>query len=102
MSKYAICEIAGKQYKILPNKTLLVDFQADAKDIDANVLVLVSDDGKIQVGKPYLKEKIKLSALGKIAGKKVRVSKYHAKANDRTVTGMRPKYTQISWNVKTP
>ena len=100
MFDYAICEIKGKQYKLLPNIPFQIDYQGnEKKDIDAQVVLLVSD-GKVQIGKPYLKEKITLKVVESIKGKKIRVSKYHAKANYRRTTGIRPKYTKVIYSVK--
>lgn len=100
MLTYAICEISGKQYKVFPNKAIEVDYQGEGeKDIEVNVL-LVGEDGKIRLGKPYLKEKLNLKVLDNIKGKKVRVAKFHAKANFRLVRGFRPKYTRLVWDVK--
>lgn len=95
MLNYAICEISGKQYKVTPGKVLAIDFQDQSKkDIAANVLLL-SEDGKIRVGKPYLKEKITLKRIEDTKGKKIRVSKFHAKANYRRIKGYRSKITKI-------
>ncbi len=95
MLNYAVCEISGKQYKVTPNKPLNVDWQGDdVKDLEAKVLIL-SEDSKIKIGTPYLKDELKWEILGTEKGKKVRVAKFHAKANYRRVTGIRPKYTKI-------
>ena len=99
MLKYAICEISGKQYKVVPNKAFEVDYQADVKEIEASVLMLVSDD-KVQIGNPYLKEKLKLTSLETVKKPKIRVAKFHAKANYRRVTGFRPKKTKVVLHVK--
>lgn len=95
MLNYAICEISGKQYKVTPGKVLAIDFQDQSKkDIAASVLLL-SEDGKIRVGKLYLKEKITLKRIEDTKGKKIRVSKFHAKANYRRIKGYRSKITKI-------
>lgn len=100
MLNYAICEISGKQYKVTPGAVLAIDFQDQSKkDIETNVLVL-SEDGKIKVGKPYLKEKITLKRIENTKGKKIRVSKFHAKANYRKTIGFRPKITKVKLSVK--
>lgn len=100
MLKYVICEISGKQYKIIPNKPIEIDLQKRLeKGIEANVLLL-SEDGKLKIGRPYLKEKIHLKSLENLVGKKIRVSKYHAKANWRKVLGFKPKFTKVILDVK--
>ncbi len=99
MLNYAICEINGKQYKIFPNIPLLIDYQGEKnKDIEANVLLM--EDGKLHLGKPYLKEKLNLKFVENTQGEKVRVSKFHAKANYRKITGKRAKFTKVVLNVK--
>lgn len=98
MIQYAICEITGRQYKVLPNVPFQIDYQ-EGEDIEANVLMLVSD-GKLQIGKPYLKEKITLKIIENTKGRKIRVGKFHAKANYRRVVGFRPKLTRVIFDVK--
>lgn len=100
MLNYAICEISGKQYKVVPNQPLVVGNQSeDLKKIEANVL-LFSEDGKIKVGKPYLKEKLSLEVMEHIRGEKIRVSKFHAKANYRRTKGFKSKLTRVVLSVK--
>ena len=100
MFDFAVCEISGKQYKILPNQEILVDWLGEeVKKMEAEVLLL-SEKGKISIGKPYLKEKLTLECLGTIKDKKIRVAKFHAKANYRKVSGMRPKKTRVYMRVK--
>lgn len=99
MLNYAICEISGKQYKVIPNQPLEVDLLEDLKTLEVPVLLLL-EDGKIKVGKPYLKEKLTLKLLENTKGEKIRVAKFHAKANYRKVTGSRPKRTKVILDVK--
>lgn len=93
MIKYAVFEIGGKQYKFLPKVPMEVDLQ-NGEDISAKLLMLVEDD-KIKVGKPYLDEKLKIKKIEDIKKKKIRVAKFHAKANYRKVTGSRKKMTKV-------
>ena len=99
MSDYAICEISGKQYKLVPNKPLKVDLLEGEKNIEAAVLFL-SEKGKVKIGTPYLKEKLILNFLENTKEDKIRVAKFHAKANYRRVTGHRAKKTSLVWSVK--
>ncbi len=95
MLNYAVCEISGKQYKVIPGQTLEVALQKEAdKDIEVNVLLL-SEDGKLKIGNPYLKEKLTLKRLEDGKGEKIRVSKFHAKANYRRSTGYRSKISKV-------
>lgn len=99
MLNYAICEISGKQYKLIPNQQIEVDLLDSDKDIEATLLFL-SENGKVKIGAPYLKEKLTLKSLGVVKGEKIRVAKFHAKANYRRVTGHRSKKTRLVWSVK--
>lgn len=100
MFDYAVCEISGKQYKILPNQPIEVDWLGEeSKKIDVSVLLL-SEGNKLKVGNPFLKEKLSLEVLEATRGKKIRVAKFHAKANYRKVTGFRSKKTKLVHSVK--
>lgn len=95
MLDYAICEVNKKQYKVIPNKELLLDFQdTDKTEIEAAILLL-AEDGKLKIGNPFLKEKLTLKIAEQTRGNKIRVAKFHAKANYRKVTGSRSKLTKV-------
>lgn len=100
MLNYAVLEISGKQYLVTPNIPLEVDFLGeDKKSFDASVL-LSSEGGKLKLGNPYLKEKLSLDVLENLRGEKIRVAKFHAKANYRKVRGHRSKLTKVVLAVK--
>ena len=94
MLQYAVCEVNKKQYKVIPNQDLLIDFLDGEKEIEAGGLLLV-EDGKIKIGKPYLKEKLKFKVMEQVRADKIRVAKFHAKANYRRVKGSRVKLTKV-------
>lgn len=98
--QYAICEINGKQYKVEPNKPLEVDLFGDGeKEIQAKVL-LISKDNKVEVGTPYLKDELTLEVIENIKKEKIRVAKFHAKANYRRVKGFRKQVSRVMYSVK--
>jgi large subunit ribosomal protein L21 len=99
MFDFAICEVSGKQYKVIPNQPLEVDLLSEEKKIEVSVLLL-SEGGKVQVGTPYLKDKLTLDILENIKKDKIRVAKFHPKANYRKVTGHREKKTKVVLSVK--
>ncbi len=100
MLNYAVCEISGKQYKVIPNKAFEVSrLEGDGKNIKVKVLLL-SEDSKVEIGKPYLKEELVLERVEDIKGEKIRVSKFHAKANFRKTIGYRSKLTKVMLVVK--
>lgn len=92
MIDYAICEIAGKQYKVILGKPLTV--AGKSGDISVKVLLL-SENGKVKIGNPYLKENFNLKSLGEVKEEKIRVAKFRAKANYRKVTGYRKKFLKV-------
>lgn len=94
MLNYAVCDILGKQYKVTPGKAFEVSLVGEGKDVEADVLLL-SENGKLEIGRPYLKTKLAFKRLEDGKGEKIRVSKFHAKANYRRVTGYRSKTTKV-------
>jgi ribosomal protein L21 len=94
MANYAVCEISGKQVKVVPNVPFETDLQK-SEEVVAKVLML-SEDGKVTLGKPFLKD-LKLKVLGPGFQEKIRVAKYHSKANYRRVTGSRKKIINVVW-----
>lgn len=86
MLKYAVVEISGKQYSISPDETLVVDYLGQIKKFECDKILLLAKDGKLEVGKPYLKEKLTLEVLGDQKGK-IRVATYKPKVNYRRVIG---------------
>lgn len=86
MLKYAICEIAGKQYKLISGKPTDVFYKFAPDQIVEPKTLLLSENGKLKLGKPYLNDKIILTCVQNRAVK-IQVRKFHAKANYRRTTG---------------
>ena len=95
---YAIIESCGKQYKVSEGDVVFFE-KLDAeegKKVTFDNIVLVSNDGKVQVGNPYVagvKVEGKVVAHGK--AKKIIVFKMKAKKNERTKQGHRQPYTKV-------
>lgn len=96
---YAICQINGKQYLLTEGKVIEVDKITEREKLEFKTL-LISQDNRLRIGKPYLKEEIKLEILEDVKGEKIRVGKFHAKANYRRVRGIRPSLTKVMLGVK--
>ncbi len=94
MLQYAVLEINGKQVLVVPGKFFDVGLLRDEKNIEAKVLMSMVD-GKLTIGKPYLKDSVKLEILDTVKTKKIRVAKFHAKANFRKVTGSRKQMSRL-------
>ena len=84
---YLIVQIGGRQYKVEKDKPVKVDFLGEEKNLEAEILVS-SKDGKLEVGSPFLKSKAKFEVVG-MSKSKIRVAKFHAKANTRKVRGQK-------------
>ncbi len=96
MLRYLVVEISGKQFKVLPDLPLLVDYLGDIKTLENSKVLLKAEDEDIEVGTPYLNDKLTFSVLENLQGKKVRVATYKSKANTRKVVGFRKKMSKIA------
>ena len=95
---YAIIESCGKQYKVSEGDVVFFE-KLDAeegKKVTFDKVVMVSDDGKVQVGSPYVKGiKVEGKVVSHGKGKKIIVFKMKAKKNERKKQGHRQPYTKI-------
>ena len=103
---YAIIEACGKQYKVTEGDVVFFE-KLDAeegKKVTFDKVILVSDDGKVQVGNPYVKGiKVEGKVVSHGKGKKILVFKYKAKKNYRRTQGHRQPYTKVEiTNIKLP
>lgn len=95
---YAVIEACGRQYKVQKGDVVFFEKldSEEGKTVSFDKVVLVSDDGKVQVGNPYVsgaKVEGKVVAHGK--GKKIVVFKYKPKKNERKTQGHRQEYTKV-------
>ena len=95
---YAIIESCGRQYKVAEGEVIFfekLDVE-EKKKVTFDNVVLISDDGKVQVGAPYVKGvKVEGKVVSHGKGKKVLVYKYKAKKNYRRTQGHRQPYTKV-------
>lgn len=89
MLTYAVVEILGRQYKVKPDQILEVDYLGDIQDFECDKILVKSDDNDLLIGTPYLKDTLKFEVVESVKKPKIRVAKYSAKANSRTVKGSR-------------
>ena len=95
---YAIIESCGKQYKVAQGDVVFFEKldTEEGKKISFDKVVLVSDDKKIEVGAPYVKNaKVEGKVVEHGKGKKILVYKYKAKKNYRRTQGHRQPYTKV-------
>ncbi len=102
---YAIIEQGGKQYKVTEGDCLsieLTETDADAKTIELDKVLFVSDGKKVKIGTPYL-EGAKVVASFKttaqeavVKGKKLYPTHFRRRKSSKRRIGHRQKYLQIT------
>ena len=95
---YAIVETGGKQYKVAPGNLVRVETidKKRGEDFELEKVLFYENDGKYQVGKPYIEGARVISEIvehGK--AKKVHIFKYKAKKAYSRRAGHRQNYTQL-------
>ncbi len=95
---YAIIEACGKQYKVTEGDVVFFE-KLDAeegKKVKFENVILVSNEGKVEVGAPYVKgAKVEGKVIAHGKGKKIIVFKYKPKKNYRRKQGHRQPYTKV-------
>ncbi|OHB61165.1 MAG: 50S ribosomal protein L21 [Planctomycetes bacterium RBG_13_46_10] len=101
---YAIIEQGGKQYKVAEGDSLnieLTEVESDAKTIELDKVLFVSDGKKVKIGTPYI-EKAKVIASFKttaqdavVKGKKLYPTHYRRRKNSMRRIGHRQKYLEV-------
>lgn len=98
--KFAIIETGGKQYRIASGETFrvekLAEAEADGKVIFDKVLLL-SENGKVQVGTPYIDgATVECAFVENGKAKKVTIIKYKQKSRYFKKRGHRQPYTKVT------
>ena len=95
---YAIIESCGRQYKVAEGDVVFFE-KLDAeegKKVTFDKVILVSEEGKVQIGNPYVKGvKVEGKVVSHGKGKKIIVFKMKAKKNYRRKQGHRQPYTKV-------
>ena len=95
---YAIIEACGRQYKVTEGDTVYFE-KLDAeegKKVSFDKVVMLSNDGDVQVGSPYVAgAKVDGKVISHGKGKKIIVFKYKPKKNERKTRGHRQEYTKV-------
>tara|TARA_B110000003_G_C16542763_1_gene493446 strand:+ start:74 stop:424 length:351 start_codon:yes stop_codon:yes gene_type:complete len=99
MSSYAIVQACGKQFWVEEDKFYDFDkLPLDSGDnFSLNQILLVKQQGLVNVGKPFLDDdyKIEATVLRHLSGPKIRVYKMRSKKKTRKTFGSRRKLTRI-------
>lgn len=95
---YAIIEACGRQYKVEEGMTVYFEKlnEEKGKKVTFDKVVLISKDGKVEVGTPVIDgAKVEGKVVDNGRGKKVLVYRYKAKKNERKTIGHRQDYTKV-------
>lgn len=95
---YAIIEACGRQYKVEEKEIVFFEKleEDEGKKVTFDKVILLSNDGKVQVGNPYVNGvKVEGKVVSHGRGKKILVFKYKAKKNERKTRGHRQDYTKV-------
>lgn len=95
---YAIIESYGRQYKVAEGDVVFFEKlnAEEGKKITFDNVVLLSEEGKVQVGNPYVKGiKVEGKVVSHGKGKKIIVFKMKPKKNERKKQGHRQPYTKV-------
>lgn len=95
---YAIVELGAKQYVVKKDDVIEVEkLEAEkGKEIMIDNVLLVSDEDKINIGQPFLKDaKVKAVVLGQTKTAKTIVYKYRRRKSSHNKKGHRQQLTRI-------
>jgi len=100
MSNIAVIETGGKQYKVKEGSVIKIEKikgKEGEKVVFDNVLLISDKKGdKLEIGKPYLKDKkIEGEIIEQARDKKVMVVKYKRKTRYKVRQGHRQHYTKV-------
>ncbi len=97
MDTWAVIRTGGKQYKVAVGESLTVEkIPAKGETVSFDEVLLISSQGKLQVGKPLIeKAKVKAKIVGDLKDKKVRVVKFKSKSRYLRTTGHRHQKTRV-------
>ncbi len=98
---YAVIQTGGKQYKVQPGETVVVEKLAgeSGDNVTFEEVLLVADDEQVAVGRPHVDG---ATVTGEIVeqgrGKKLIVYKFKRRKNYRRKNGHRQDFTAVKIN----
>ena len=95
---YAIVNIAGSQFKVSRDESLSVPklFGEVGENVEFKDVLLVSNDGEVSVGQPYLDgASVEAEILGFEKGEKITVFKKKRRKGYQVTRGHRQDFTSI-------
>ncbi|MCH8231509.1 MAG: 50S ribosomal protein L21 [Bacteroidetes bacterium] len=98
---YAIVDIAGKQYKVVKDQEIFAPLmkEEEGADVEFSHVLLVDNDGKVQVGSPIVKGmKVSAKVLEHVKGNKIVVFKKKRRKGYKVKNGHRQQFTKLLIN----
>ncbi len=95
---YAIVDIAGKQFKVVKDQEIFAPLmnEEEGADVEFSKVLLIDNDGKIQVGSPIVKGmKVSAKVLEHVKGNKIVVFKKKRRKGYTVKNGHRQQFTKI-------
>jgi len=101
---YAVIEQGAKQYKVAQGDCLtieLTEVSEDAKTIELDKVLLISDGEDVKIGTPYLEGAKVIASFKRTAkeavvkGEKLYPAHHRRRKNSKTRIGHRQKYLQV-------
>ena len=93
---YAVIEAGGKQYRVQEGDVITVEkIKAEVGEAVTFNTLLISAEGEVKVGAPYLNEVVTGTVVEHGKGEKVIIFKYKAKKDYRKKQGHRQPYTLV-------
>ena len=95
---YAVIETGGKQYRVQPGQTLIVEKLAveTGGTVEIDRVLLVNSEGNVKIGTPYVAgASVTAAVLDQDRDRKITVFKYKPKKNYKRKQGHRQPYTRI-------
>ena len=93
---YAVIEAGGKQYRVQEGDVITVEkIKAEVGETVTFNTLLISAEGEVKVGAPYLNEVVTGTVVEHGKGQKVIIFKYKAKKDYRKKQGHRQPYTLV-------
>ena len=93
---YAVIEAGGKQYRVQEGDVITVEkIKAEVGEAVTFNTLLISAEGEVKVGAPYLNEVVTGTVVEHGKGEKVIIFKYKAKKDYRKKQGHRQPYTMV-------
>jgi len=98
---YAVVDIAGKQFKVTKDQEIYAPLMEveEGSTVNFDKVMLVDNDGKIQVGSPLVKGiKVTAKVMGHVKGEKVIVFKKKRRKGYKVKNGHRQDFTKLLIN----